>query len=423
MDPLTGVATAALVEGVKFLYQQAAEVLSAWRARRRDRQAPPPNVVEPPGAVHVERLRPLPDPTSPEMADTLQELKDLVEPIKDGEVDPETIAARQAVARLRELLEVIVGSPITFAGEPPRTVAVSDVDVVVQRVAGQVVGVRADLAKLQGPAFIRSGPSARGRRGQWWCGDRRRPDLTVPVDLRPRSCSSRNLTGPMSRSGRRISPAEAGCSPALTSSSTGRQGCFSCSASRARARPRLRHSLPWPRLVGSPRPQRRLRHVGPCRLPLPTSAARVRVDLLDVAQRLSDQLAEAIPGFAHARQATLLPEIHVGDVQVHTGDIAAGGSATGVRIDLSRLQAENGAEAAFVQGVTLPLKRVREAGESTQVVLLVDALDESLASQTAKELPRLLGDVEHAHLVVTARPDRRAIQLVAGSRRACGPAC
>ena len=59
--------------------------------------------------------------------------------------------------------------------------------------------------------------------------------------------------------------------------------------------------------------------------------------------------------------------------------------------------------------MTLPLKRVREAGESTQVVLLVDALDESLASQTAKELPRLLGDVEYAHLLVTARPDRRAI--------------
>ena len=49
-----------------------------------------------------------------------------------------------------------------------------------------------------------------------------------------------------------------------------------------------------------------------------------QVDLLDVAQRLSDQLAEAVPGFAHARQATLLPEIHVGDVQVHTGDIAVG---------------------------------------------------------------------------------------------------
>ena len=129
-----------------------------------------------------------------------------------------------------------------------------------------------------------------------------------------------------------------------------------------------------------------------------------RVDLLDVAQRLSDQLAETVPGFAHERETTLLPEIHVGDVQVHTGDIAAGGSATGVRIDLSRLQAET----AFVRAVTLPFKRVREAGESTQVILLVDALDESLASQTAKELPRLLGDVEYAHLVVTARPDRRA---------------
>src|SRR5580692_9012273 len=105
MDPLTGVATAALVEGVKFLYQQAAEILSAWRARRRDRQAPPPNAIEPPVAIRVQRLQPLPDPASPEMADTLQELKDLVEPIKDGEVHLDAIAAREAVARLRELLE------------------------------------------------------------------------------------------------------------------------------------------------------------------------------------------------------------------------------------------------------------------------------------------------------------------------------
>ena len=104
-----------------------------------------------------------------------------------------------------------------------------------------------------------------------------------------------------------------------------------------------------------------------------------RVDLLDVAQRLSDQLAGVVPGFAQARQATLAPSIHVGDVQVRTGDIAAGGSATGVRIDLGRLDAET----AFVQAVTLPLRRVREAGGSTQVVLLVDALDESLASPTA----------------------------------------
>jgi len=131
-----------------------------------------------------------------------------------------------------------------------------------------------------------------------------------------------------------------------------------------------------------------------------------KVDLLDVAQRLSDQLAESVPGFAHARQATLRTEIHVGPVQVRTGDINAGGSATGIHIDLSRFKPET----AFVQAVTSPLKRVREAGESTKVVLLVDGLDESLASQTAKKLPRLLGDVEYAHLVVTARPDRRATE-------------
>jgi hypothetical protein len=165
--------------GVKFLYQQAAEVLSAWRARRRDCQAPPPSVVEPPGAVRIERPRPLPDPASPEMADTLQELKDLVEPIKDGEVDPEAIAARQAVARLRELLEVIMASPITFAGEPLRAVDVSDKDVVVKRVAGEVVGVRRP-GQASGPSLHPHGPCARARCGHWRCGDRRGSDLNGP---------------------------------------------------------------------------------------------------------------------------------------------------------------------------------------------------------------------------------------------------
>ena len=154
MDPLSGVENAALVEGVKFLYQQAAEVLSAWRARQRDSQAQSAKAVEPPTGVRVENSRPLPDPAGPEMVDSLQGLKDLVEPIKDGEVALQEIADRQAIARLRELLEVVVRSPITFTGEPPRTVGVSDVTVVVQRVAGEVAGVRAGLARLQGAARV-----------------------------------------------------------------------------------------------------------------------------------------------------------------------------------------------------------------------------------------------------------------------------
>ncbi len=128
-----------------------------------------------------------------------------------------------------------------------------------------------------------------------------------------------------------------------------------------------------------------------------------RVGLLDVAQRLSDQLAEALPGFERARESTLLLQVHVRDVQLYAGDIADGGSAAAVRIDLSRLKPET----AFRQAVTEPLKRLREAGDTTQVVVLVDALDEGFAPQAAKKLPRLLGCLENVHLVVTTRPDPR----------------
>ena len=46
MDPLAGVENTALTEGVKLLFQQAAEALSAWRARR-DRQASAPQALDP----------------------------------------------------------------------------------------------------------------------------------------------------------------------------------------------------------------------------------------------------------------------------------------------------------------------------------------------------------------------------------------
>jgi hypothetical protein len=152
---LMGVASATLVEGVKFLYQQAGEVLRGWRQRREDPDAPAPGILEPPGVVRVEHAAPLADPPSTELEEMLQELRDLVEPIQGGEVDPEAAAARAAGAYLRDLLEVVLRSAITFAGEEPRTVEVSDIEVVVQRVRGQVRGVHVDLDRLQGPALIR----------------------------------------------------------------------------------------------------------------------------------------------------------------------------------------------------------------------------------------------------------------------------
>jgi hypothetical protein len=112
--------------------------------------------------------------------------------------------------------------------------------------------------------------------------------------------------------------------------------------------------------AGSPRPPRRLRHAGPGRWPLPTSAARAGSTCSMPPSGCRTSSPRRSRGLRR-RRATLVPEVHVGDVQVRTGDIAAGGSATGVRIDLSPLQPET----AFVQAVTLPLRRVREAGEST----------------------------------------------------------
>jgi hypothetical protein len=153
MDPLAGVENTALTEGVKLVFQQAAEVLRAWRARR-DRQAPAPQALEPAPAAGAEDSHPRPGPADAEMDCILLELEDLVKPFTDGQVDPASPAALGAAARLGELLELMARSPVISARQQPRTVVVSDVDVAVQGVDGQVAGVRANSAELQGPAAV-----------------------------------------------------------------------------------------------------------------------------------------------------------------------------------------------------------------------------------------------------------------------------
>jgi hypothetical protein len=150
MDPLlAGVAGSALTEGVKFLYQQAGEILSSWRARRRDASALPPRTLPAPQDVTVGEAEPLSDPPTDETLATLQELKDLAEPIKDGVVDIDNPAAREAIAELRELVEAILQTQITFAGEAPRPARIANVEVVTKDVAGRVTGVRAKLAEVE----------------------------------------------------------------------------------------------------------------------------------------------------------------------------------------------------------------------------------------------------------------------------------
>jgi hypothetical protein len=145
---LVGVAKVALEEGVKFLYEQAREFLTAWRARRKDPTAPAPVVVQVPEGVTMGPAQPRPEPPDDEAIETLQELKDAVERVKDGHVDVEDATARQAIADLRAMLEAALRAPITLAGETPRPVTISDIEVVTGDVSGRVTGVRARLDQL-----------------------------------------------------------------------------------------------------------------------------------------------------------------------------------------------------------------------------------------------------------------------------------
>ena len=154
MDPLSALAVGAITEGVKFLYGQAGEFLSAWRRRRQDKAAPPPRALDVPDGVAVTRPRPLADPPSEQTVKLLEELRQLAEPIQSGKIDATTPAARATIQQLRDVIEAVLQTPVRLAGEPPRPVKVSDVNVVTQRVASRVTGLRADLAKLPGGSEI-----------------------------------------------------------------------------------------------------------------------------------------------------------------------------------------------------------------------------------------------------------------------------
>jgi hypothetical protein len=154
MDPLSTVTGTAITEGVKFLYQQADEFLSAWRARRHDKDAPPPRALDGPEGMPVIRPLPLADPPDEKTVELLEQLRGLVEPIRSGKVDALSPASRAAVEQLRDVIEALLCAPVRLAGEPPRPLDVCDIRLVTQRVTGRVTGLRADLAKLPGGSRI-----------------------------------------------------------------------------------------------------------------------------------------------------------------------------------------------------------------------------------------------------------------------------
>jgi hypothetical protein len=162
---LTTVTTAALSQGMKFLYEQATEVLRGWRARRHG-TGESPKILTVPTAVNVGAPDPLVEPRDRSMEDTLLDLRDSAERVTTGAIDPASPEARRIAGNLRDYLEVVLRAPISFAGEEMRTFEAGRIDVVVSRVEGEVAGVRArsGTAARLGDVSVRAGDVADGGR-------------------------------------------------------------------------------------------------------------------------------------------------------------------------------------------------------------------------------------------------------------------
>lgn len=140
-----------LTEGIKFLYQQAGEVLKRWRERRERgtasaRQAtlrPPDGLLE--GTVAPVEPR---DDQAAFLERELRETRRLLADYAEGIEVPEPgdrVVTEQADA-LRRLLEAAYGQRITFRGEqrpPSGPMVIGEIDV--KQVAGDAAAVRVKL--------------------------------------------------------------------------------------------------------------------------------------------------------------------------------------------------------------------------------------------------------------------------------------
>ena len=124
-----------------------------------------------------------------------------------------------------------------------------------------------------------------------------------------------------------------------------------------------------------------------------------RVTVPELSQRLSDQLAASVEGFAGELESTLVPEIIINNPRVETGDVSEGAQVNAVRIDRSALSDER----FFNFGVAMPLRKLRERGAAQPIVLLVDAVDEAAAGSGINVFSRLLARLDGIHLIVTCR--------------------
>lgn len=154
VDPLSlaVLGGAAATEGIKFLYGQAAEVIKAWRARRKDREQPLEVPIVETSVLDAQPSGATVDPAvltqvHTTMLNLWQQLAPYAQDLEN--VEDTDVRLARAAAELRALLEAAYGQRFTFRGEhrePTGTrVAVAQV---LGTVAGQAVGVEGDI----GPA-------------------------------------------------------------------------------------------------------------------------------------------------------------------------------------------------------------------------------------------------------------------------------
>lgn len=142
----------AATEGIKFLYGQAAEVLKAWRARRKDREEPLEVPIVDTSVLDAQPTGTTVDPAvlaraHATMLELWQQLAPYAQDLENVE-DADAELAR-AAGELRALLEAAYGQRFTFRGErrEPTGTRVA-VEQVLGTVAGLAVGVEGDI----GPA-------------------------------------------------------------------------------------------------------------------------------------------------------------------------------------------------------------------------------------------------------------------------------
>lgn len=142
VDPITlaGITAVALNEGVRFLYEQAGEVLRSHRERRAATTALPPELFEAPAGELVAD----PDAVA-EMASELRLLRRDLGEYGQGvdPVDPRDTEVLALVDGLRRTLEAVYGAPIVFRGETRPDGARVRGEIEVKEVRGYVAGVRA----------------------------------------------------------------------------------------------------------------------------------------------------------------------------------------------------------------------------------------------------------------------------------------